>query len=153
MAHLLISVLTTHLYLWQEGLGYCTPSQSIHKGKSFCKWVVFIWSIHGAEHIQWIDEALIKAVQLAPPSLTVSICIFDTGSPSMSQSMEEDSSPSIPIEKNGTPEQDVANGSLTLSKLLLLGGVKMENGRANLDALLKEEISMALGSVSVSGKH
>jgi hypothetical protein len=67
--------------------------------------------------------------------------------------MEEDSSPSILIEKNGTPEQDVANGSLTLSKLLLLCGVKMENGRANLDALLKEEISMALGSVSVSSKH
>jgi hypothetical protein len=54
--------------------------------------------------------------------------------------MEEDSSPSIPTEKNGTPEQDVANGSLILSKLLLLCRVKMENGRANLDALLKEEM-------------
>jgi ferric-chelate reductase len=71
----------------------------------------------------------------------------------MTQFTEEDSSPSVPTEKSGTPEQDVANGSLTSSKLLFLRGVKMENGRANLDALLKEEISMASGSMSVSGKH
>jgi ferric-chelate reductase len=71
----------------------------------------------------------------------------------MSQSTEEDSSRSVPTEKISTPEQDVANGSLTSSKLLLLRGVKMENGRANLDALLKEEISMASGSMSVSGKY
>jgi len=71
----------------------------------------------------------------------------------MSQSTEEDSSRSVPTEKISTPEQDAANGSLISSKLLLLRGVKMENGRANLDALLKEEISMASGSMSVSGKH
>ncbi|KAG2122210.1 FAD-binding domain-containing protein, partial [Suillus cothurnatus] len=135
-----------------SGISYTLPVflSVIEHGKSSCKRVVFIWSIRRTEHVQWIDEALIKAVQLAPPSLTVFIRIFDTGALSMSQSTEEDSSRSVPTEKSGTPEQDVANGSLTSSKLLLLRGVKMENGRANLDALLKEEISMASGSMSVS---
>jgi predicted ferric reductase len=138
-----------------SGISYTLPVflsviESVRKGKSSCKRVVFIWSIRKTEHVQWIDEALIKAVQLAPPSLTVSIRIFDTGALSMSQSTEEDSSRSVPTEKISTPEQDAANGSLISSKLLLLRGVKMENGRANLDALLKEEISMASGSMSVS---
>ncbi|KAG2122184.1 hypothetical protein BD769DRAFT_1476076 [Suillus cothurnatus] len=95
--------------------------RSVHKGKSSCKWVVFIWSIRGADYVQWIEEALVKAVQLTLPSLRVSICIFHTGSPSMSQSMEEDSSLSSPTEKKGTPEQVVTRkGSLTSSMLLSL---------------------------------
>jgi hypothetical protein len=106
------------------------------------------------DYVQWIKEALVKAVQLAPPSLTVSIRIFHTGSPSMSQSMEEDSSLSSPTEKKGTPEQVVTRkGSLTSSMLLSLRVVKMEKGRSDPDALLKEEISMASGSMSVSSKH
>jgi hypothetical protein len=44
-------------------------------------------------------------------------------------------------------------GSLTSSMLLSLRGVNMEKGRSDLDALLKEEVSMASGSMSVSGKH
>lgn len=106
------------------------------------------------EYVQWIEEALIKAVQLAPPYLTVSIRIFDTGSSSTAQSMDEDSSPSNPTEKNGTHEQVVTRKtSSTSSMLFSLRGVKMERGRSDLDALLKEEVSMASGSMSVSGKH
>jgi hypothetical protein len=106
------------------------------------------------EYVQWIEEALVKAVQLAPPYLTVSIRIFDTGSSSTAQSMDEDPNLSHPTEKNGTPEQVVTRkSSLTSSMLLSLRGVKMESGRSDLDALLKEEVSMASGSMSVSGKH
>lgn len=97
-------------------------------------------------YVQWIEEALIKAVQLAPPSLTVSIRIFNTGSPTTTQSMEEVSGLSNPTEKIVTFEQ-------TSSMLLSLRGVKMESGRSDLDALLKEEVSMASGRMSVSGKH
>ncbi|KAG2122159.1 FAD-binding domain-containing protein, partial [Suillus cothurnatus] len=136
-----------------SGISYTLPVflSVIGHGKSSCKRVVFIWSIRGADYVQWIEEALVKAVQLAPPSLTVFIRIFDTGSPSMSQSMGEDSSLSSPTEKKGTPEQVVTRkGSLTSSMLLSLRVVKMEKGRSDPDALLKEEISMASGSMSVS---
>ncbi|KAG1731763.1 ferric reductase NAD binding domain-containing protein [Suillus lakei] len=147
---------TSVLVAGGSGISYTLPVflsviERVRKGKSSCKRVVFIWSIRGAGYVQWIEEALIKAVQLAPPSLTVSIRIFDTGSPPTAQSMEEDSSLSNPTEKNGTLEQVVTRkGSLTSSMLLSLRGVKMERGRSDLDALLKEEVSMASGSMSVS---
>ncbi|KAG1880529.1 ferric reductase NAD binding domain-containing protein [Suillus tomentosus] len=145
---------TSVLVAGGSGISYTLPVllsviEQVRKGKSSCKRVVFIWSIRQAGYVQWIEEALIKAVQLAPPSLTVSIRIFNTGSPSMTRSMEEVSglSNSIPTEKNVTFEQ-------TSSMLLSLRGVKM-SGRSDLDALLKDEVSMASGrmSVSVCGSH
>jgi predicted ferric reductase len=139
-----------------SGISYTLPAflsviEHVRKGKSSCKRVVFIWSIRGAGYVRWIEEALIKAVQLAPSYLMVSIRIFDTGSSSTSQSMDEDSSLSSPTEKNNTPDQVVTRkSSLTSSMLFSLRGVKMESGRSDLDALLKEEVSMASGSMSVS---
>ncbi|KAG1795142.1 ferric reductase NAD binding domain-containing protein [Suillus plorans] len=152
---------TSVLVAGGSGISYTLPVllsviEQVRKGKSSCKRVVFIWSIRQAGYVQWIEEALIKAVQLAPPSLTVSIRIFITGSPSTTQSMEEVSGLSNPTEKNVTFEQVVTRKSpLTSSMLLSLRGVKMESGRSDLDALLKEEVSMASGrmSVSVCGSH
>ncbi|KAG1834099.1 ferric reductase NAD binding domain-containing protein [Suillus variegatus] len=144
---------TSVLVAGGSGISYTLPVllsviEQVRKGKSSCKRVVFIWSIRQAGYVQWIEEALIKAVQLAPPSLTVSIRIFNTGSPTTTQSMEEVSGLSNPTEKIVTFEQ-------TSSMLLSLRGVKMESGRSDLDALLKEEVSMASGrmSVSVCGSH
>ncbi|KAG2138460.1 ferric reductase NAD binding domain-containing protein [Suillus clintonianus] len=150
---------TSVLVAGGSGISYTLPVflsviERVRKGKSNCKRVVFIWSIRGAGYVRWIEEALIKAVQLAPPSLTVSIRIFNTGSPSMVENalpMEEDSSLSNPTEKKDTPEQVVTReGSFTSSSLFSLRGVKMESGRSDLDALLKEEVSVASGSMSVS---
>ncbi|KAG2157689.1 ferric reductase NAD binding domain-containing protein [Suillus bovinus] len=136
---------TSVLVAGGSGISYTLPVflnviEQARKGKSSCKRVVFIWSIRQAESVQWIEEALVKAVQLAPPSLTVSIRIFYTGS---TRSMEEVSSLSNSTEKPG-------KDPLALSMLLSLRGVKMESGRSDLDALLKEEVSMASGSMSVS---
>ncbi|KAG1907913.1 ferric reductase NAD binding domain-containing protein [Suillus fuscotomentosus] len=154
---------TSVLVAGGSGISYTLPVllsviEQVRKGKSSCKRVVFIWSIRQAGYVQWIEEALIKAVQLAPPSLTVSIRIFNTGSPSTTQSMEEVSGLSNPdpTEKNVTFEQVVTRKSPSTSSMLLsLRGVKMESGRSDLDALLKEEVSMASGrmSVSVCGSH
>ncbi|KAG1870856.1 ferric reductase NAD binding domain-containing protein [Suillus subluteus] len=138
------------------GISYTLPVflsviESVRKGKSSCKRVVFIWCIRKAEYVQWIEEALVKAVQLAPHSLTVSIRIFNTGSPSTSQSMEVDSNLLNPTEKNGIPEQVMTRkGSSISSMLMSLREVKMESGRADLDTLLKDEVSVASGSMSVS---
>ncbi|KAG2072169.1 hypothetical protein BDR04DRAFT_1014238 [Suillus decipiens] len=134
-----------------SGVSYTLPVflsviESVRKGQSSCKRVVFIWSIRDAEYIQWIEEALIKAIQLSPPSLAVSIRIFYTGSSSAKQSMEEDSNLSSPTEKDTVEHVEIRKSSMLLS----LSGVRMENGRSNLDALLKEEVTRASGSMSVS---
>ncbi|KAG1870854.1 ferric reductase NAD binding domain-containing protein [Suillus subluteus] len=147
---------TSVLVAGGSGVSYTLPVflniiERVRKGKSSCKRVVFIWSIRGAECVEWIEETLIKAIQLAPPSLTVSIRIFNSGSPSTSQLMEENSSLSNLTEKNRIPEQVVTRrGFLTSSILFSLREVKMESGRADLDALLKGEVSMTSGRMSVS---
>ncbi|OAX33182.1 hypothetical protein K503DRAFT_839490, partial [Rhizopogon vinicolor AM-OR11-026] len=90
--------------------------------------VVFIWAIRGAAYVQLIEEAFIKA-QLAPPSLTISIRIFITGPLSTAE-----------------PEDSLSSSR----SLLSLHGVKMETGRPNMEALLKEDISSASGRMLLS---
>ncbi|KAG1856390.1 ferric reductase like transmembrane component-domain-containing protein [Suillus subalutaceus] len=125
----------------------------VRKGKSSCTRVVFIWSIRGAEFVKWIEEALIKAVQLAPPSLTVSIRIFITASSPATQSNssgEENSSVSSSTEKKDSlVHAIIKKHSLSLS-FMSLHGVRMETGRPNIDALLKEEVGVTSGRMSVS---
>ncbi|KAG1725634.1 ferric reductase NAD binding domain-containing protein [Suillus paluster] len=149
---------TTVLVAGGSGVSHTLPVllniiERVRQGKSSCRRVVFIWSIRGASHVQWIEEALVKAVQLASPSLTVSIRIFITGSPSTTQSDlsgEDVSTLSSSTEKKGTSEPIVTKIESFSSPLLLLRGVKMEFGRPDLDALLKEEVNMASGRMSVS---
>jgi hypothetical protein len=109
-------------------------------------------------HIQWIEEELIKAVRLAPPSLTLSIRIFISGSTAASQSDlsgEDDFTLSrAAVEKKGITEPSVVTQGDTLpSSLSSLGGTEVKQGRADLDALLNEEVNMTSGRMSVSGEY
>jgi len=145
---------TSVLVAGGSGISYTLPVflnviDCVRKGKSSCRRVVFIWSIRGADYVQWIEDTLIKAVQLAPPSLKISIRIFITDPLSIAGSELSISALSSPVEKKGAPEHNVTKRD-SLSSLLSLRGVKMEAGRPNLDALLKEEISSASGRMSVS---
>jgi hypothetical protein len=99
-------------------------------------------------HVQWVKKALMKAVRLAPPSLTISLRIFIT---SLSTAESKLSDPAL-CEKTSTSERIVTSRD-SFSSLLSLRGAKMEYGRPNLDAMLKEEISSASGRMSVSGKY
>jgi hypothetical protein len=84
--------------------------------------------------------------------LIVSICIFVTGAAKaqINLSSEDILALSTSLEKNNAPAHSVAEADPSPS---LLGGVELNNGRPNLDALLKEEISITLGRMSVSGKY
>ena len=99
-------------------------------------------------HVQWVKEALMKAVRFAPPSLTISLRIFIT---SLSTAGAELSDPTL-CEKTSTSETTI-KGRDSFSSLSSLRGAKMEYGRPKLDALLKEEISSTSGRMSVSGKY
>ena len=99
-------------------------------------------------HVQWVKEALMKAVRLAPPSLTISLRIFIT---SLSTAGSELSDPTLC--ENKSTSETIMTGKDSFSPLSSLPGAKMEYGRPNLDALLKEEISSTSGRMSVSGKY
>ncbi|KAH7890651.1 ferric reductase NAD binding domain-containing protein [Phlebopus sp. FC_14] len=150
---------TSVLIAGGSGVSYTLPTlldviEQARDGRSNCRRVVFIWSIRDANHVRWIDETLLKALQLAPSWLSISIRIHVTGpndcidpiprlnATEDSQSTEEGKSSEEPespqtTEKSGHP-------------LLALESVKLEKGRPNLPAMLKEEVDCTTGSMSVS---
>ena len=88
-------------------------------------------------HAQWISDALYRANALTPTWLTVSIRIFATrGGVPFSES-------SLDLER--TPEKEGAHDWVVPPT------VRMESGRPDLKAILRGEVSTAVGSMSVTG--
>ncbi|KAH7924967.1 hypothetical protein BV22DRAFT_1065836 [Leucogyrophana mollusca] len=153
---------TSILIAGGSGVSYTLPTflniiERVRSGKSDCRRVVFIWSVRDSNHIQWIDDTLIRAIQLAPPSLTVSIRIHVTGAPATMEpltrtfgdeevdkaSIRDDSRSEIVESGKDTPEK-------SKDSLLAIDAVKLESGRANFPVILKEEVDLASGRMSVS---
>ncbi|EGO20038.1 hypothetical protein SERLADRAFT_442838 [Serpula lacrymans var. lacrymans S7.9] len=126
--------------------------ERVRNGKSDCRRVVFIWSIREASHVHWIDEALIKAIQLAPPSMSVSIHLYITGVPATvdplhSSFNEDDSIHSASRSESGdhtVPEHSEKHQD----SIFNMAAVKVQHGRADLDELLKEEVGITTGRMS-----
>ncbi|KAF9233623.1 ferric reductase NAD binding domain-containing protein [Melanogaster broomeanus] len=151
---------TSVLIAGGSGVSYTLPNllhiiEQVRDGKSDCRRVVFIWSIRDANHIHWIDDTLIRALQLAPPSLSVSIRIHVTGVPVTTESLPRLSTGGD--EKVGDDSNseivELENGkAMTKNKDILhaMEAVKIEEGRPNLTAMLREEVECATDRMSVS---
>ncbi|KAH7912908.1 ferric reductase NAD binding domain-containing protein [Hygrophoropsis aurantiaca] len=152
---------TSILIAGGSGVSYTLPTlldiiERARNGKSDCRRVVFIWSIRDANHIHWIDETLIRALQLAPPHLTVSIRIHVTGAPAtiepLAREYGDDDAASIQDDSRSEIVELESGKAMEKSKdsLLAIDAVKVENGRPNLPVMLREEVDMATGRMSVS---
>ncbi|KAH7911651.1 ferric reductase NAD binding domain-containing protein [Hygrophoropsis aurantiaca] len=167
---------TSILIAGGSGVSYILPTflnviEQVRNGKSDCRRVVFIWSVRDADHVQWIDETLIRAIQLAPPSLTISIQIHVTGTPaSIAPLVREKAGTDADADtddremhlksvhtgsENGkdseTDRDSETRGSeKTKDTFLAMDAVKVEQGRVNLPELLREEVELAAGRMSVS---
>ncbi|KIJ60858.1 hypothetical protein HYDPIDRAFT_97841 [Hydnomerulius pinastri MD-312] len=153
---------TSVLIAGGSGVSYTLPTlldiiERVRDGKSNCRRVVFIWSIRDANHIHWIDDTLIRALQLAPPSLSVSIRIHVTGAPATIEPLPRlygNGEGSEPSDDDSRSEIVELEGGKAMEKskdsLLAIESVKVENGRPNLPAMLREEVECATGRMSVS---
>ncbi|OAX38133.1 hypothetical protein K503DRAFT_692081 [Rhizopogon vinicolor AM-OR11-026] len=142
------------------GVSYTLPVflsviERVRNGERSCSRVVFIWSIREAAHVQWIEETPIKAVQLAPSFDSIYSYLHHWFGSDVATS-KDNTAFSLPdsVEKNGIHKPSDASLA-ELSSLGTVGSIKVHHGRPNLDALLKEEINMASGrmSVTVCGSH
>ncbi|KAH7903964.1 hypothetical protein BJ138DRAFT_1073787 [Hygrophoropsis aurantiaca] len=120
---------TSILVAGGSGVSYTLPVfldiiERARNGKSACRRVVFIWIIRDGRHIQWIQNALAKAVQIAPSSLTVSILVHVTN----------------------PPENLLGDAGFCIS----IPGLKTAHGRPDLKKVLQEEVASAVGSMSVN---
>ncbi|KIJ12652.1 hypothetical protein PAXINDRAFT_14571 [Paxillus involutus ATCC 200175] len=150
---------TSVLIAGGSGVSYTLPTlldiiEKVREGKSNCRRVVFIWAIRDANHIHWIDDTLIRALQLAPPSLSVSIRIHVTGVPVTTASLPrlEDHSEQTGDDPNPDIVEHEDGMAMAKNKDVLhaMEAVKIENGRPNLPAMLREEVECATGRMSVS---
>ncbi|KAH7920226.1 hypothetical protein BV22DRAFT_1021612 [Leucogyrophana mollusca] len=134
-----------------SGVSYTLPVlldviECVRNGKSDCRRVVFIWAVREADHIHWINEALVKAVQLAPSSLTVAIYIHLTGPSAVTTPLGEvDSLHTASVGHDGHEPSVKSKQSI-----LYMPGVTVEQGRPDLDRMLKEEVMTTIGRMSVS---
>lgn len=95
-----------------------------------------------AEHLAWISDTLLKAIQLAPASLKVDVRIFVTGG-SITGSFDGESMSS------GTESQKKDN----ISDLLAHSAVTLCEGRPDISTILREEAESTSGRMSVSGEY
>lgn len=101
-------------------------------------------------HIGWISATLLKAIQLSPSSLSISICVYVTGSSLDSFAWDEESSPSASTEDNPEIPSGTSN---SLASILSSPIVKVTEGRPDLRKLLREEAESASGRMSVRGTY
>ncbi|KAG0697523.1 ferric reductase NAD binding domain-containing protein [Suillus ampliporus] len=159
-SHNLGSYDTSVLIAGGSGVSYTLPFlldiiEGVRNGKSSCSRVVFVWSIRNADHIHWIDETLIRALQLVPPSLSISIHIHVTGSPATAESLSHCSiDDAKPVCEHLPSETVVLQDGKPIVKskdsLFAIESVKLQSGRPNLPAMLRGEVEMATGRMSVS---
>ncbi|KIJ58174.1 hypothetical protein HYDPIDRAFT_119859 [Hydnomerulius pinastri MD-312] len=111
--------------------------EAVRNGSSNCRRVVFIWAIRDTDHLHWIEDALYRVHELAPSSLNVSIQIFVTR-----ENIARRESDSMKL-----ASQDQSGGN---DGILAATWLKIEAGRPDVKAILKDEVSWASGRMSVS---
>ncbi|KAI0796559.1 ferric reductase NAD binding domain-containing protein [Abortiporus biennis] len=125
----------------------------VHKAranKSSAKKIVFVWAVRDSEHLKWISKLLTEALAAARNTqLTIDPRIYITGPkcpipevPSLDYADNSGSStPMSPISEKSSDEK---------AGLPIYSALKISHGRPSISRILQDEISTALGSVSVS---
>ncbi|KAI9057704.1 iron reductase [Trametes sanguinea] len=119
----------------------------VQNGRSRCQRLLFIWAIRDASHIDWISKTLGKALELAPSGIEISIRIFVTSGNGkalyQTQTAGEDDSV-------GSISEGTAVGQSRPPSLLDFSAVQVTQGRPDLSSILREEVAVNSGCLSVT---
>lgn len=94
---------------------------------------------------------LIRALRLAPPSLSISIHIHVTGAPASTETLPRSYSAKDDAEDSPLEMQDRKAMEISSDSLFAIDSVKVVHERADLRVLLGDEVKAATGRMSVSG--
>lgn len=151
---------TSVLIAGGSGVSYTLPVlldiiERVRNGESKCRRIVFIWSIRSIDHNYWIDNVLIRALRLAPPSLSISIHIHVTSAPTaintlpQSYGLDDDAKPVRDDSHSEAVELQKA-AEISNNSLFAIESVKLTHERPDLQAILREEAKAATGRMFVS---
>ncbi|KZT62768.1 hypothetical protein CALCODRAFT_552296 [Calocera cornea HHB12733] len=128
---------------------------------SAVKRVCFVWVIRQHAHMLWVDDPLVDLLTVIPSGLDVQIKIFVSNTVSISstlpvltgESMEKSddmkdiSASSI---KSSLSSTEISGITSPDNRLLRFPQVQVRNGRPDVPALIKEEVDISHGPVSVN---
>ncbi|RPD78371.1 hypothetical protein L226DRAFT_531717 [Lentinus tigrinus ALCF2SS1-7] len=120
----------------------------VQNARSKTRKIVFLWSIRDAKQIEWISKALTNALELAPPSLEISVRIFVTGRQNplpITQTLTMNSSYSMTTLGSPTPTNDAFPKTITDSP-----SVQITQGRPDIRKVLRDEVDATVGRLSVT---
>lgn len=138
------------------GISYTLPLLLSVAKKGRARRVLFIWSIRDSSHLRWVSPAIIKALSLAPASMSISVSIhitrlgiesppnpLDIGSSPMARSEE-----SLDTRVGSSWSIEKAEAEKTVD-LLHLRAVQVSYGRPDFQRLVHTELEGAEGHTSV----
>jgi len=107
---------------------------------------VLIYYVFLLAHLKWISKTLIEALGRATSSLNIEPRIYITG-----KKYPIPEVPSLPIERASTSSSSIEKAEISHAELPNYSTLRLIHGRPSMKKLLTEEISSALGPVSVDG--
>ncbi|EPQ54152.1 hypothetical protein GLOTRDRAFT_44599 [Gloeophyllum trabeum ATCC 11539] len=127
------------------GISYTLPLLLSVAKKGRARRVLFIWSIRDSSHLRWVSPAIIKALSLAPASMSISVSIHITR-----LGIE---SPPNPLDIGSSPmarsEESLDTRAEKTVDLLHLRAVQVSYGRPDFQRLVHTELEGAEGHTSV----
>ncbi|KAF9444633.1 hypothetical protein P691DRAFT_807110 [Macrolepiota fuliginosa MF-IS2] len=170
---LLIGYDTVLLIAGGSGVAFTLPlfldliKRSKQRGP-MCRRLTFVWTIRNMDHLTWIQSELLEVLQDLPSHLTLSIHIFITGAADAAaqgdveedlEALDDDTASNSEAHKSDNEDttegqNEKAIGSSNINKttkdLLVLPMVKIHQGRADLDKLIRDEVMLAKDTMSVN---
>ncbi len=104
------------------------------------------------EQMEWISKALVNALERAPPSLEIAICIFVTGGRKPDQMPLMNNNDSDFMYSMDGPTPTNADMPMMAPRMLAdFPSVQITPGRPDIPKMLKDEVAHASGRLSVTG--
>ncbi|KAF8809132.1 hypothetical protein BYT27DRAFT_7232494 [Phlegmacium glaucopus] len=127
-------------------------------GNLACQKIVFVWAIRDSDHINWIANTLAPALNGVPPTISVAIELYITGTNATRQlqkwdeSSKDNSSGSEFMVTNDSQSSMASRSFSTIVESPLVG---FHQGRPDLESLISKEIADATGNIAINvcGTH
>ncbi|TFK45843.1 hypothetical protein OE88DRAFT_1085175 [Heliocybe sulcata] len=139
------------------GISYALPMLLAAAKAGTCRRVLLIWSIRDSSHIRWATPVLMKAIAMAPHTMSISVAIHITSPvkldlPRLLDTFDSDArslhSQFSRSEESVFTEKKLEGGP-SVSGLFDLHAVQISYGRPNFDSILYDEMLNADGHMTV----
>ncbi|KAH9475881.1 putative ferric reductase transmembrane component [Psilocybe cubensis] len=122
------------------------------RNQHVCQKVTFIWAIRDTDQLKWIEEELLSSLEDLPESISISLQFFITSvlENPQQQSWQAESTSDVNDHHVVEVKTPSSSSSHSGSKILDLSCSKLEHGRPDLTTIIKDEIAIGTGPISIN---